>query len=262
MGFFDPNAGTSELFAMGGAGHAVLALSLFGLLAVLVAFKKRLPSLRANRPFMAGTAALVLVLEAMSYLFKFVLPYTGPGYERLPLHMCAALKILVATFILLERYDLVKFVGIWSIGAGFISFANLNLNGGSFGQFNFWHYVIGHYYLFLAPLFLFLTGDLRYDHRYHARSILGIFLWSVATFFVNWIFDSNYMYSGPHNDTSVPFVPAQLMVWPFNFFSYVVTGLLLLNLIYAILWFCQGRMAPGAPGPTQALAANQPVPSA
>jgi hypothetical integral membrane protein (TIGR02206 family) len=234
MRFFDPNVAGSTLFKMCGVGHAALVVLLFGLLGVLIAFRKELPRLRHNRGFMAGTAGFILTVEAMSYLFKFIYPFS-PAWERLPLHLCATLKIAFAICVLLERYDLAKYISLWAIGAGLISFVNLNLGGASFANFAFWHYVVGHLYLFLMPLFLFLTGDFRYDFPYHARSLAGLGGWSLLVFFVNRIFDTNYMYSGPHNHIAVPFLPDAMMVWPFNYVSYVSIAMVLLNVVYVVL---------------------------
>ena len=239
--FFDPNARTSEVFAMGGAGHVALVVILFGLLGVLIIFRKELSKLRDNRGLMAGTAAFILSIELVSLALTFIYPIEHT-FERIPLHLCASLKIAVATLILLRRYDLMKYISTWSIGAGFISFVNLNLEGASFGNFMFWHYFAGHTFLFLAPILLFLTGDFRYDLRFQARSMAALAVWSLVIFFVNWKFDTNYMYTGPHNETAVPFIPDNLMVWPLNYVSYCLVGLVLLSVVYAVLRICQGRM--------------------
>jgi len=248
MDFFDPNVHSSDLFRMGGAGHLALVLILFGLLALMVLNRNRLAQLRQSRAFMAGTAGFVLSLELGAGLLKFIYP-CEPAFERIPLQLCATLKLAITALILLKRYDLVKYVSIWAIGAGFISFANLNLAGGSFGNFSFWHYLVGHYYLFVVPIFLFLTGEFRYDLRYHSRSVLGLAAWSLLIFLVNWAFDANYMYSGPHNETVVAFIPDRFMVWPLNFVSYLLIGVVLLSSIFAILRISQGRLdrvsAPG-----------------
>lgn len=241
MSFFDPNVAVqSDLVEMGGSGHLALIAFAFALLGVMIAFRQQLPALRRNRSFMTGTAGFVLTLEALSYAFKFVFPFS-PAWERLPLHLCASLKIVFALCVLYERYDLARYISVWAIGAGFISFANLNLGGASFANFGFWHYVIGHLYILLMPVFLYLTGDFRYDLAMHLRSCAGGGLWSFVVFLINWAFDTNYMYSGPHNDVAVPFVPDAMMVWPFNYVSYVLTALVLLNIIYALLRFFQGR---------------------
>lgn len=240
MRFFEPNTGASELFKMGGTGHLALLALAAALLALLFAFRKELWRLRRCRPFMAGTAAFVLSSEAVSSGLQFFYPFPH-AWERIPLHLCASLKIAVAVLVLLERYDLVKFIAVWAIGAGFISFANLNLNGESFGNFMFWHYLWGHLYLLLTPVMLFLAGEFHYEHRYHAKSMLGLFVWSLVIFFADWALDANWMYMGPHNDTAVPFVPDRFMAWPFNYVSYVVTALVILNLIYAVLYASQRR---------------------
>ncbi len=245
MDFFDPSSHGSARFAMGGLGHLVLVLILFGLLALMIGFRKELFRLRQSRAFMAGTAAFVLSLEGIAAISKFIYPCV-PAFERYPLHLCASLKIVITMLVLMQRYDLVKYLSIWSIGAGFISFANLNLGGGSFENFAFWHYLFGHYYLFALPILLFLTGEFRYDLRYHTRSMFGLLAWSLLIFFVNWAFDANYMYSGPNNEVVVAFIPARWMVWPMNFVSYSLVGIVLLSAIFFILSVSQRRMdAPG-----------------
>ncbi len=249
--FFDPNVHGSRLFAMGGAGHVALNLGLVLLLVSLVVFRRQLPRLRQSRPFMAGSAGFVLGLEVLSYALKLACP-TSPTWELLPLQLCSSLKIVITLLILFERYDLVRYFAVLAIGCGFISFANLNLHGESFGNFAFWHYAIGHYYLFAAPLFLFLCGEVRFELQTHLRMKLGLAVWSFTVFLVNWAFDTNYMYTGPHNDTVVPFLPPAMMRWPFNYVSYVLIAFVLLNVTYVVLRSVQPGEEP----------AVEPVPAA
>ena len=190
---------------------------------------------------MAGAAAFVLSSELISYVFKFIYGFE-PAFERIPLHLCGSLKIALTVLILFRRFDLVKHISTWAIGAGLISFVNLNLGGKGFSSFMFWHYLWGHYYLFLAPILLFLAGEYRYDITSFAKSMLGLFLWSLAIFFANWIFDTNWMFTGPHNTTAVPFIPVRFMVWPLNYLSYVMVALILLVAVYAVLRISQARM--------------------
>ena len=239
LDFFDPAVHSpSALFAMGGVGHIALNLGLVLLLATMVVFRRQLPALRQRRTFMAGTAGLVLGLEVLSYVFKLAYPGT-PAFELLPLQLCSSLKIAITLLIVFERYELVRYLSVLAIGCGFISFANLNLHGESFGNFTLWHYSIGHYYLFAAPLFLFLCGEHHFDLRVHLKMCAGLALWSFTLFVVNWALDTNYMYTGPHNDTVVPFLPASMMRWPFNYVSYVMIAFVLLNVTYGILRLAQ-----------------------
>lgn len=246
MSFFDPNqVEPSAAFAMGSVGHLALTVLLLVLLAVMVAFRKQLKPLRASRAFMAGSAGFVLGLETLSYVLKLVYP-CHPAYERLPLHLCASLKIAITLLVLFEKYDWVKYLSVLGIGCGFISFVNLNLGGESFGNFMFWHYAIGHYYLFLAPVFLFLTGDTRYELKTHLRMCVGLAAWSFTVFLANWVFDTNYMYTGPHNTVVVPFLPDGLMAWPMNYVSYVGIAFIILNGVYLLLRSVQARMDRGS----------------
>lgn len=257
MNFFDPNLHPSTLFEMGGLGHGALMLMLFALLGVLIVFRKQMPKLRDHRAFMAGSAAFVLGLETISYVFKFTYPITET-FERLPLQLCSSLKIIICVLILARRYDLVKYVSTLAIGCGFISFVNLNLGGESFGNFTFWHYVIGHCYLFLAPVLLFLAGETRYEPQTHRNLLVGIGVWSFVIFLANWAFDTNWMYSGPHNTVEVPFLPSWMMQWPMNYVSYVLIAAVMLNGTYAMMRFCQARMdrRAGALQPAVQLAAT------
>lgn len=247
MDFFDPNAHPSQAFAIGSPGHLVLMVMLFGLLALMVFHRRALHRLRASPAFMRGTAGAVLAVELTADLLKFVYP-CGQAFERIPLHLCATLKVVLTVMVLVGRVDLVKNVSIIAIGSGFISFVNLNLGGAGFGNFAFWHYLVGHLYLFALPLFLFLTGEFRCELKHHARAMLGLAAWSLVIFFVNWAFDANYMYTGPHNDTVVPFIPARLMIWPLNYVSYIGVGLVLLSAIYGLLKGFQARLDCAAQG--------------
>ncbi|MBL8955971.1 MAG: YwaF family protein [Myxococcaceae bacterium] len=243
----------STMFAMGSVGHLALNLGLVALLATMIAFRRQLPALRRSRSFMAGTAALVLGLEVLSYVLKLGDPAT-PAFELLPFQLCSSLKFAITLLILFERYDAVRYLSVLAIGCGLISFANLNLHGETLRDFTFWHYAIGHYYLFAAPLFLFLCGEHRVELRTHLRMKAGLGLWSFFIFVVNWALDTNYMYTGPHNDTVVPFLPASMMQWPFNYVSYVLIALVLLNVTYGIL-----RVAQRAPAPAPSETSNAPV---
>ncbi|MBK7862562.1 MAG: YwaF family protein [Archangiaceae bacterium] len=244
MSFFDPNLHPSRLFALGSMGHFALTLLLVASVVTLVLSRRHLPALRRSRAFMAGTAGVVLGLEVVSYALKLIYP-CHPAFERLPLHLCASLKIAVTLLILFERYRALQYLSVLSIGCGVISFVNLNLQGESTGNFMFWHYVIGHAYLVLAPLFLFLVGEHRFELKVHLRMKLGLLVWSFSVFLLNWALDTNYMYTGPHNDTAVPLVPASMMVWPLNYVSYVLIALVMLNVTYGILRLCQAPAADG-----------------
>ena len=243
IGFFDPRkvSDPAGIFAFGGPGHLLLVLVLAALLALLIASRKRLPALRANRSFMVGTATLILCSELAAVALRNIFQFE-PAYERIPLHLCPSLKLALPLLIVLDRLDLAKYISIWAIGAGLISLVNLTLGGVGPGSFFFWHYLWGHYYLFLMPIFLFLSGDFRYSLDFHVRSLLGLFGWSLLIFFVNWALDTNWLYSGPHNKTAVPFIPNQFMVWPLNYASYVVVAVVILSVVYQILTFFQPRV--------------------
>jgi uncharacterized membrane protein YwaF len=73
----------------------------------------------------------------------------------------------------------------------------------------------------------------------HLFMCAGLAGWSFTVFLINWGFDTNYMYSGPHNDTVVPFLPDGWMAWPFNYVSYVAIALVLLNVTYGIIWLAR-----------------------
>jgi hypothetical integral membrane protein (TIGR02206 family) len=246
--FFDPRLHSSERFALGSAGHLALIAAMFGLLGLLVFFRRELAPLRGRRGLMAGAAAFVLGLELLSYALKFAYD-VQPAWERAPLQLCSSLKLVITALILFGRTDRVRHLSVLAMGCGFISFVNLNLGGEGFGNFAFWHYVIGHLYLFLLPAFLFLTGGLKYELKTHLQMCLGLLAWSLTVFFINWGLDTNYMYSGPHNEVRVPFLPDVMMQWPMNYVSYVLIALVLLNGTFGLLRLSQRQGTQSSPPP-------------
>jgi hypothetical protein len=224
MEFFEPNTGASQLFRMGGPGHLALVGLMLALLAAMIGLRGHLWRLRRSRGFMAGTAAFVLASEAVASGLQFVYPFPY-SWERIPLHLCASLKIAVALLVLFERYDLLKPVSTWAIGAGFISFANLNLNGESFGNFMFWHYLWGHLYLLLTPVLLFLAGDIRLEHRAHAAPG-GPVPVGRGVFFANWALDAKLdVHRPPHTTRRCRSSTSASWSVPCNYVSYVLVAL-------------------------------------
>jgi uncharacterized membrane protein YwaF len=265
LDFLNPAVTTPHSpFEMGTLGQLSLIALLFVQLGALIAFRRQLPKLRQNRAFMAGTAGFVLGLEVLSYALKLIVP-TAPAWEILPFQLCSSLKIVVTILVLLEQYQAIRYFAVLAIGCGFISFANLNMHGESFGNFAFWHYVIGHDYLFVLPIFLYAGGEYRADKLSHSVMCKGLAAWSFTIFLVNWVFDTNYMYTGPHNDVTVPFVPESWMRWPMNYVTYVLIALVMLNVIWGVVMLAQraqrsSRQAP-QPSPESALPSSHSSPN-
>src|SRR5688572_26135738 len=110
IGFFDPRrvSDTAGIFAFGGPGHLSLILLMAVLLALLIASRKQVLALRANRSFMVGTAAFILCSELTAVALRNIFQFE-PAYERIPLHLCPSLKLALSLLIIVDRLDLAKY---------------------------------------------------------------------------------------------------------------------------------------------------------
>jgi hypothetical integral membrane protein (TIGR02206 family) len=238
-GFFDPSPRAAELFPMYGRGHLAILVVVALCVGVLAWQKERLVKLRASRRFMVGLSVVVLIGEVQEYTLMIVHRYE-PAYELLPFHLCGMLAFLLPILTLMERYDVVRYLAPWSLAAGLISFLNLGITHNDLGQLTFYHYVWKHLYLFLFPIFLFQAGDWQVHYREYAKSIAGLLGLSVVIFFANWAFGTNYLYIGPENEMAVGFLPDALLAWPLIYPSFIVVGLILFHINYAVLALSQG----------------------
>jgi hypothetical integral membrane protein (TIGR02206 family) len=225
---------------MYGPGHLIALLIMVAFVPLMAWQKGAVIALRRSRRFMVGFSVVILTVELITYVAKFIYKYE-PFYERLPFHLCAGLSLLLPILVLLERYDVIKFVALWSVAAGLISLLNLGVTHNSMSTLAFYHYFLRHYYLFLFPIFLFIAGEYEFQYRYALMSMGALLVVTAVIFFVDWAFNANFFYIGKDNDMAVPFLPDRLMEWPFVFPSFVGVGLIMLHGIFGSFALAQRR---------------------
>jgi len=204
-GFFDPNPRLEEVFPMYGTGHLIALLVMLAFIPLMVWQKERVAALRRSRRFMVAFSLICLAVEIQEYAFMWVYGYQ-PFYERLPFHLCGGLALVLPILVLLERYDIIKFLAGWSVAAGLISLLNLGITHNGPQNLTFYHYFFRHYYLFLFPIFLFIAGEYEITYRDYLKSMAGLIAWSGVIFLADWITGANYMYIGQNSDMEVPFM--------------------------------------------------------
>jgi hypothetical integral membrane protein (TIGR02206 family) len=231
MNFFDPNERPDELIPMYGTLHLILLIVLPVLILLLIWKKEAIKRLVADRRFMIGLMVFFLTSEALHHIFLWTFKYE-PYYERFPLHLCASLSTLLPILILKRKYNLARFFSYWAISAGFISFANPSFQHVDPWSFDFIHYLIRHYFLFLMPVFLQIGLGFKHKYRDFLFSWTGLGAYAILIFLLNWATGANYLYLGQNSPLELPFLPASFTEWPWVLPSFAGTGIILLHIAY------------------------------
>ena len=241
--FFDLTEHQEVLIPMYGNTHLFTVIGLLLLLLLTLWQKDNLKKLVSNRRFvrrfMAGYLLLELFYWGLIWGFRI-----EPFYERFPGHLCGGLSLLMPVLILADKQNAFRFFSYWSISAGFISFANPGFVFYTPGGWGFIHYIIRHYFLFLAPIIFQIGWGYRHTYKEFLRSLAALAAWSVFIFLLDWAIGANYNELGPNNPLEVPFLPASFTVWPWSLPSFSVVGIILLHLAYGgFKWLERSRQA-------------------
>ena len=229
--FFDLTEHNDVRIPMYGTTHLITVIGLLLLLLLTLWQKENIKKIVANRRIIRGFMIGYLLLEV--FYWSLMWGYRiDPLYERFPGHLCGGLSILMPILILADKQNLFRFFSYWSIAAGFISFVNPGFVFYTPGAWGFIHYVIRHYFLFLAPIIFQIGWGYKHSYKILLRSIATLAVWAFITFLIDWAIGANYNELGPNNPLEVPFLPASFTVWPWSFPSFAVVGVILLHLAY------------------------------
>jgi hypothetical integral membrane protein (TIGR02206 family) len=229
--FFDLTEHTDVMIPMYGTTHLLTVAGLLILLLITLWQRKKIKLIVARKRFIRGFMIGYLLLEVFywSLMWGFRIE---PLYERFPLHLCGSLSLLMPALILADKQNWFRFFSYWSISAGFISFANPGFVFYTPGGWGFIHYVIRHYFLFLAPIVFQIGWGYRHSYPNFIKSLYTLAVYALAIFLLDWAIGANYDELGPNNPLEVPFLPASFTVWPWSFPSFAVVGVILLHLAY------------------------------
>jgi len=229
--FFDLTEHSDVLIPMYGTTHLFTVIGLLLLLLLTLWQRDTIKKLVANKRLVRRFMTAYLILEV--FYWSLIWGYRiDPLYERFPLHLCGGLSLLMPALILLDKQNLFRFFSYWSISAGFISFANPGFVFYTPGGWGFIHYVIRHYFLFLAPIMFQIGWGYRHTYKLFLYSLATLAAWNLCIFLLDWAIGANYNELGPNNPLEVPFLPAGFTAWPWSLPSFSVVGILLLHLAY------------------------------
>jgi hypothetical integral membrane protein (TIGR02206 family) len=229
--FFDLTEFDEVQIPMYGRTHLITVIIMILFLFLILWQKKRVKKIVANTRLVRGFLIVYLSLEAIYWSLMWGYRIE-PLYERFPLHLCGSLSIFMAVLILLEKRNLVRFFSYWSICAGFISYANPGFVFYNPVGWGFFHYLVRHYFLFLAPIMLQIGWGFKHSSREFILSMSTLAGYAFLMFLLDWAIDANYMHLGRHNPLEIPFLPASFTVWPWTYPSFVGVGVILFHLAY------------------------------
>jgi len=229
--FFDLTDNAQVQIPMYGRTHLITVIGMLLLLFIVLWRRNGVKKLLSNTRFINGFLIGYLVLEG--FYWSLIWGYRiQPFYERFPLHLCGSLSIVMAALILARKHRLIRFFSCWSICAGFISFANPGFVFYDQWGWGFIHYLIRHYFLFLAPIMAQIAWGYRHTYREFFQSMITLTGYAFLIFLLDWATGANYMHLGQHNPLEIPFLPARLTVWPWTYPSFVAVGIVLFHLAY------------------------------
>lgn len=229
--FFDPNERSEIFIPLYGSIHMIILISLPVFIFLIIWQKDKVKRLVANRKFMVGTMSAFLALEFIYLAFSWIFKYE-PFYERFPFHLCASLAIILPILIIKRKDKWIRFFSYWAISCGFISFANPSFEHVDPWSFDFIHYLIRHYFLFLMPIFLQIGLGFKHKYREFLLSLSSLAVYSFLIFLFDWATNTNYLYLGTNSVLEIPFLPASFTVWPWVYPSFAGVGIILLHLAY------------------------------
>ena len=233
--FFDPNEHADILIPMYGKLHFFVLSLMLAFIPLMIWKKKEVQKLVDNGKFIKGIAFVFLSTEALYWSMMWSFHYQ-PYYERFPFHLCATLSLMVPILLLTGKYETLRFITFWAIGAGFISLVNPSFLHDQPWNFGFIAYLIRHYLLFLIPIFLFIGKGYTFSYVLFLKSMFALMGYACIMFLANWAFNTNYMHLGPSNKLLIPFLPENLAVWPWTLPSFLVVGIIIFHLIYLIFY--------------------------
>ncbi len=229
--FFNVADHSEEIIPMYGLIHLFTVLGMVLLLVLAIWNKKLTRTIFNNQRLVNVLMIAFLVSEA----FYWVLQWSyliDPWYERLPLHLCGSLSILLPILIMKQKKNWFRFFSYWAICAGFIAFVNPSFVFNELWSWAFIHYCLRHYFVFLMPIIFTIVWDIKHDYRIFWNSIGALFGWAVIIFLVDWALTANWLHLGPNNVLEIPFLPKSFTKWPWCLPSFSGVGVILFHLAF------------------------------
>lgn len=229
--FFDPNEHAEIIIPMYGTIHFITLAIMLAFIPVLIWKKESIKRLSHNRSFMVRFMILFLASEILYWILMWRFEYE-PFSDRFPLNLCGSLSLIIPTLVLAKKYETLRFFTFWALGAGLISLINPSFIHDEPWSFGFINYLTRHYFLFLFPIFLIIGRGFYVSYKLFLQSMFTLMGYAFFIFLLNWALGTNYLHLGRYNPLPIPFLPYNLSEWPWTYPSFLVTGVILLHLLF------------------------------
>ena len=151
--FFNPNELDEVIIPIYGRVHMLSMLLMLILVLILFWRREAVRKLASNRKFIIWLVVVFLIQEAFHNFNLWHYPYES-FIDRFPGHLCGTLSLIIPYLLLTEKYNSLRFISYWAIGAGFIAFVNPSYLHYEVKSFIFLQYHFRHLFLLLLPLLL------------------------------------------------------------------------------------------------------------
>jgi hypothetical integral membrane protein (TIGR02206 family) len=187
-------------FVLFGTAHLV-GIGIFLLCVAFLIFLRFRQNSKLNNSVRFSLATILILQEISYHLWRL---HTGEWSIQimLPLHLCS-LFVWLGAFMLLTKnrfiYDFAYFIGI----AGALqAFLTPDISDYGFPHYRFFHVLISHGSIMLAPLYMTIVERYRPTWKSFVKVFLWMNVYMVFVFGVNWMIGSNYMFVNHKPETA------------------------------------------------------------
>ncbi|MBS3682291.1 TIGR02206 family membrane protein [Ornithinibacillus massiliensis] len=219
-------------FHLWGIHHLFMVfLFIFGAVLLLFCSKKWITNKRTSNFFRIGLL-IILVSSELSYQTWGILNGSWNPREFLPFQLCSIAGIVTMLALLTKNKKIIQVILFIGIVPSFLAVVTPELHHG-FPHFRFWQFFIHHLILSWACIFLVLTSTLKITFKKTIESYLYLLCYAaIIGFFINPIFDANFLFLARTPSTSTPLNFLGDGFW--YYFNLCMVGLLVFIAIYGV----------------------------
>ncbi|WP_316317396.1 TMEM164-related integral membrane acyltransferase, partial [Clavibacter michiganensis] len=145
-----------------------------------------------------------LVSSELSYQTWGILNGSWNPREFLPFQLCSIAGILTMLALLTKNKKIIQVILFIGIVPSFLAVVTPELHHG-FPHFRFWQFFIHHFILSWACIFLVLTSKIKITFKKTIEFYLYLLCYAaIIRFFINPIFDANFLFLARTPSTSTP----------------------------------------------------------
>jgi hypothetical integral membrane protein (TIGR02206 family) len=234
--FFASNAplGAFELF---GPVH-LLMLGVLAAINLALIFVRRTThddQRRRLRYFLAG----LLAINELGYHIWLLLTRQWDYHWNLPLHLCSAFVWLSIVMLLFKNQFIFEMAYLLGVGAAIQPLLTSEVGAYGFPHFYAFQIFISHGGIITAALFMAIVEGMRPTGASLKRVILWGNLYLVLVTMINFLLDSNYLYT--HHKPHIPTLLDALGPWPWYILAMEAIAIAISLVLYLPFWLHDRR---------------------